>query len=318
MFKDNTVFVVGAGASREFGLPIGSGLMSQIKQNSLFRFDSRGLREGVRELYQALDEPNLPHSALRLSLEAMAEINRSIDFAGSIDEFINRHATDPVIAKVGKLQIAYAISIAERQSLLGRSGKSGESVEWDDVKDTWIMSFTQMLFEGVRNEDVSSIGNNITLIVFNYDRCIEYFLTEAICKTFRGVDRDQALQIVENMNIIHPYGALGNLIKHPFGDDAHPTKLNSMSQSIVTWSESVTSNMVSEINRSVSTATTLVFLGFAFAPQNMDLLTIKSAVNKDRQDVETFATAYGYRDVIDSRLKKKIIDLYSDKMTLPR
>jgi len=39
MFKDNTVFVIGAGASQEFGFPIGSGLTQTIKKNCNFVLD---------------------------------------------------------------------------------------------------------------------------------------------------------------------------------------------------------------------------------------------------------------------------------------
>lgn len=39
MFRDNTVFIIGAGASHEFGLPVGEALMKTIQINCRFRFD---------------------------------------------------------------------------------------------------------------------------------------------------------------------------------------------------------------------------------------------------------------------------------------
>ncbi|MCB5203908.1 SIR2 family protein [Neorhizobium sp. T786] len=310
MFADNTVFIVGAGASAEFNLPVGSALMDTIKQNSNFRIEY-DLREGVRAIYDELRERYRDGNDLRQRFESMAEINRSIDLAGSIDEFINRHYDDPIIAETGKLQIAYAIAKAEHGSLLARNKNSRDPFLWDNVNGTWIKTFTQLLFEGVRNDDVEQVGNNITIIVFNYDRCIEHYLTEAIIKTFRGIDRQKARQIVDQINIIHPYGSLGRLDVHPFGDEVASHRLRAMSESIVTWSESVVSETAQQIEEAMLSASTLVFLGFAFAPQNMDLLAPDRMRHSSMEPMEIYATGYGYDDVIDRRLKRRIINLYS-------
>ena len=310
MFADNTVFIVGAGASAEFNLPVGSTLMDQIKQNSKFRFEYGEIKEGVREIFQVLTSRFKEPAEVNARLDAMAEINRSIDLAGSIDEFINRHYDDQMIAEAGKLQIAHAISKAERQSLLARPKSSDESIVWDNVSGAWIKTFTQLLFEGVRNDRVGQVGANITIICFNYDRCIEHYLTEAIVKTFRGVDRETALKIVEQIEIIHPYGSLGALSKHPFAAPYTSETLRAMSENILTWSETVDSAQKSAIEKAMLSASTLVFLGFAFAPQNMNLLTA-TQIRDSRTSLEVFATGYGYDDVIDNRLKNKIMNLYS-------
>lgn len=44
----------------------------------------------------------------------------------------------------------------------------------------------------------------------------------------------------------------------------------------------------------------------------MRLLTVEDAFARERLDIETFATAFGYDPVIDKRLKNKIRQLYSD------
>ncbi|KAB1087874.1 hypothetical protein F4V91_16415 [Neorhizobium galegae] len=310
MFADKTVFIVGAGASAEFNLPVGSALMEQIKQNSKFRFEFGEMKEGVHEIFHVLTRRFKEPAEVNAHLKAMAEISRSIDLAGSIDEFINRHYDDQLIAEAGKLQIAHAISKAERESLLAPHKNSDEPILWDNVSTTWIKTFTQMLFEGVRNEHVEMVGKNITIVCFNYDRCIEHYLTEAIVKTFRGVDRQTARKIVEQMKIIHPYGSLGTLADHPFGAPYTGETLRSMSDNIVTWSESVESARKAAIEKAMLSASTLVFLGFAFAPQNMNLLTA-TQIRDSRTSLEVFATGYGYDNVIDDRLKNKILNLYS-------
>lgn len=108
-------------------------------------------------------------------LQACAEIHRAIDFAYSIDEFIDRNNHDPYIAEAGKLQIAYAIAQAEGESKLAVNRANGKGeLAWDNLDKTWLVPFTQALFGGVRTIDVESIDKNITIICFNYDRYMLY------------------------------------------------------------------------------------------------------------------------------------------------
>lgn len=312
MFRDNTVFIIGAGASHEFGLPVGEALMKTIQINCRFRTDHWTILEGIEPIYKCIvNRYTKDDDKIDARLLGMAEINRAIDHAGSIDEFINRHTGDEVIAEVGKIQIAYAILEAERRSKLATTPLGTATSSPSQLSDTWINSFTRMLFDGVRNSDVDNVGSNITIICFNYDRCIEMYLEHAIMNAFRDVSPDRARQIVARINIIHPYGSLGGLNEHPFGSDVSPQRLRQMSDNIVTWSESRASERAPKIQHAMANASTIVFLGFAFAPQNMRLLTVDKGFDEPEQEVETFATAYGYNPVINERLKTKILDLYS-------
>ena len=55
MFKANTLFVVGAGASHEFGLPVGLGLSEIIKQNSILEFGPfNEIEKGNHALFASL------------------------------------------------------------------------------------------------------------------------------------------------------------------------------------------------------------------------------------------------------------------------
>ncbi|OAE39546.1 hypothetical protein [Agrobacterium tumefaciens] len=154
MFKDNTVFVIGAGASAEFKLPVGEELMKKIKLNSLFKLDHFRVKQGISPIYQCiLDRHSDEPQEIDARMEAMSEIHRAIDLAGSIDEFINRHYDDPLIAEVGKLQIAYAISQAERLSALSDVPRESHVIRiTPHLSNTWIKSFAQMLF-GKRQAD---------------------------------------------------------------------------------------------------------------------------------------------------------------------
>lgn len=124
MFKDNTVFVIGAGASAEFGFPVGGQLSDAIKENCQYEIDSSGrFTDGEQRIIQhyentfgRADDEKVAEFNKRL--EAMRKIRAGIDSAESIDEYIFRYSGDSIVAEVGKLQIAYVISGAESESFL--------------------------------------------------------------------------------------------------------------------------------------------------------------------------------------------------------
>ena len=92
----------------------------------------------------------------------------------SIDNLMDAHRTDEDISFIGKLAITKAILAAERKSKLYR--KPGErEFTFADIAGTWLMPFFQIASEGVK-ENAAQIFENVTFIVFNYDRCIERFL----------------------------------------------------------------------------------------------------------------------------------------------
>ncbi len=314
MFKDNTVFVIGAGASAEFGLPIGWQLLQTIKNNCHFELDMwRQLKEGPTAIYRHYERifgsetENGQQQFLR-RLKACEQIKFGIDSADSIDEYIYRYSADPIIAEVGKLQIAYAISLAERNSTLGQG-----FVDYPPSLDkTWIWSFTKALIAGVRADEVEEIGQNITIICFNYDRCIERYLEHALARSFEDLTPEQARKIVSKINIIHPYGWLGDLERFPFGTtDAFPI----MTNNLITWSESIHDpEIVAKMRQAVREARQLVFMGFGFAAQNMDLLDAQPA-GVPLAPPRVYSTGVGIPHEVESALKDKIIGLTSSTWT---
>lgn len=321
MFRDDTVFIIGAGASHEFDFPVGSALMDIIRDKSRFRFDHT-ISEGDRHLFHWLQQRYPSTDDQNDRLLALGEINRAIDSAGSIDEFIARNQHDPLIAEMGKIQIAYAIAKAEADSKVMKTGiEHDRTINWNALKNTWIDRFAYALFNGVRTTDVGTLGDNITIICFNYDRCIEFYLANAIHRAFKEVDLDHATEIVNAINIIHPYGTLGELptkrtghsAQHvAFGSQLTADRLWTMSENILTFSESLRdAEIKARIDRAIFEAERLVFLGFSFARQNMNLLASSQIDQDDFEDREAFATAFGFKQQVVGSLKRNISDLYA-------
>ncbi|KPH04533.1 hypothetical protein CO657_26275 (plasmid) [Rhizobium acidisoli] len=321
MYEDNTTFVIGAGASQEFGLPVGWDLLTQIRDNSFFLFDGGAYpSRGARAIYEAVygkhqDDPEM----IKRIFQGFVDIHRRVVTAESIDEYINRHSDDAVIAEISKLQIAFAIMHAEVNSnLVPHAGSLADGVNWDNADSSWIGPFARKLFEGVRASEVETIGSNISIICFNYDRCIEHYLEYAIQRAYRDVDRKLARQIVKSMNIIHPYGSLGDISRVAFGTPLEHVDLYHVTKSLITWSESIQEdNLVEDIHEAIRDARNIVFMGFAFANQNMRLLNA-SVDDAKSYFTKVYATGYGLTPDVERKLKKQITALYANNSEDPR
>lgn len=311
MFKDKTVFVVGAGASAEFGMPVGAALMDTIKQNCTYtvEFGRLSMKADLIGRHY-LTKYNLNYSSqineLNARLNVMSDIVASIDMAESIDEYIYRRTDNPLVAEVGKLQIAHAISRAEFNSSLNPE-KFDAGTRFVQANNAWIHTFAKVMMNGVRIDEVEKIGDNITIICFNYDRCIEHYLEHAIVRAYPGVTNDKAREIVNKINVVHPYGWLGPLGSYPFGN-VH--NFAAAAENLITWSESIRDPQIRErMSHAMNNAETVVFLGFAFARQNMDLLHAEEK-GFDRT-LRVFSTGFGLQQEAEEAYQENISLLYT-------
>ena len=73
---------------------------------------------------------------------------------------------------------------------------------------TWYPAFMQV-FESPR-EALPERLQSVSLVVFNYDRCVEHYLYVHLQMVY-GYSPTEAAELVGNMQIYHPYGTVGNL-----------------------------------------------------------------------------------------------------------
>jgi len=189
----------------------------------------------------------------------------------------------------GKAAIVKTILEAERNSKLFFNRFEGqESFEVSPIADTWFIKFMYMLGRGIPKENVREILDNIAFVVFNYDRCVEHFLTHALRKLY-NIGEDEAASIVADLHIVHPYGVVP--YKIPFGS----TGANCVQAAvqIKTYTEqSRASDVITEIAAEMQRAKCIVFLGFAYHSQNMNLL--RPAERATARPI--FGTALGMSD----------------------
>lgn len=162
MIERKTVLVLGAGASKPYGFPLGYELTWEIKKVLLNGTNPR-VTNAIRK---ACDEKDVwdfchvfSHSGQR-----------------SIDNFL-AHSKNPDHWKIGKLLIAAIIKHYESETILFDRSK--------DDDDHWYEYLWERLSRQVGIvpwEDFHK--NQLSVITFNYDRSLETYLTTVMGNTY--------------------------------------------------------------------------------------------------------------------------------------
>lgn len=219
------------------------------------------------------------------------------------------------------MAIVRSILEAEKNSpLYSESSNIDTNIPFPKLKETWYNSFFQLLTENCTRNDLQERFKSVTLIIFNYDRCVEQFIYYALQMLY-PVNRHEAAELVKAINIYHPYGDVGSLpwqkrepvsdnkLVMEFGNRPSPEQLLELSKNIKTFTEGTDpqSSEISEIRRHMKLADRVVFLGFAFHPMNMQIITPENTYNNP---VKFFATTLGISDsdkeVISAQIKKSL------------
>jgi len=148
-------------------------------------------------------------------------IRNGVRLANSIDDYLDRHSANQNIQRVGRAAIVKTILDAEKQSLLNYIDRSGRrKMNLDQIENTWFVKFFRMLGAEVNVSNARQIFDNVAFIVFNYDRCLEFFLLNALQLVYQ-MSVNEAESILADCHIIHPYGVVAPLstggVGVPFG-----------------------------------------------------------------------------------------------------
>src|SRR3974390_1905701 len=142
---------------------------------------------------------------------------------------------------------------------------------------------------GRRGEDAHKLLENVTFVTFNYDRCLEFFLINALTKVYG--DQNLARGIVTSARIIHVYGTVGALpaltgsenseegrIGFGGGPGAGPAidrylHFPSLVGRIKTYTEQIKDKAhLDGVQWDIERCEQLFFLGFGYHQPNIDLL----------------------------------------------
>lgn len=292
MLKRNTVFVVGAGASHEFGLPLGYTLGKEIERGLDIRFrHGHEFVGGDHEIYEAIREhlASVGESDPNPWLHACWRIRDALPHHNSIDNLIDNHAGDERIAVCGKLAIAKGILEAEKASQLWFNPTNVRNeIQFRNVEETWIGWLFRYMQEGRHRRHAADFFANSGFIIFNYDRCLEHYFFRALQAAY-GISDMDAGAIVSSAPIWHVYGTVGALpwqlvrsaAKVSFGGLGDAALRHSAS-CLRTYSERQQgSDTIQAIQSMLTAAEAIVFLGFGYIDTNLNLLEPDNGINAD-------------------------------------
>lgn len=286
VFKRNTTVVVGAGASREFGMPLGSELAASISSEAgRLAKDGRSYSGPHEDLLQAL----LAYGGvgnLDAALGIVKTIATGVVTSTSIDNYLDRMKDNSELVAIGKVLIAHFILFAEGQSTLGPGdvARRGTARPIELSKATWLRTLSLRLFEDLPKTNLADLGTNLTIVNFNYDRCIERYLQEAIRIGYE-VPESVAHELAMKIKILRPYGGLGPLPKDPilqgqnvvpFGRTWDRAESVRIAANLRTFTEQLDegADVLRMIRDSLACSQQVLFLGFGFHRQNMRLLSV--------------------------------------------
>lgn len=255
MVELETVLVLGAGASTDFGFPTGKKLVTQIR-NMLSKPED--YRSGL--FYE---------TGWRVRPDAVTPFVDTFTEADpfSIDAWLEHN---PDFIEVGKVAIAIALLEYEQNS---------------DLRPT--NNWYQLLFQRLDSPFEEFQDNKLSIITFNYDRSLEQYLFENFRYTHTNKSKEECRKKLNQLKICHVYGSLGRLEwkfdnpEHPLPQVHYGAKLDQnyilcAADSIKIVPEKTTelSQEFQEARELIYHAKALYFLGFGYNETNMKRLGI--------------------------------------------
>ena len=316
MINDRTTVIVGAGASVGFGLPAGGEIKSRIAQLLDIKFENAISQVSgdylIMESIKKHFESEGGTEKINEFIKSARKTSAAMPLAISIDNYIDSNRNDRMVELCGKLAICRAILESERKSSLWFDERNDELFSLDPINLNWIVPFFQLISENATSDELAERLKRITLIVFNYDRCIEHSLFHCI-KNYYEIPSHIVADILSNLDIFHPYGKVGKLpwegdgSTFDFGYCPSPDELLELSSKIRTFTEGTDPNSseIELLRERLLQSSMLIFLGFAYHSLNMELLSVSSMGEQPVWRV--FGTALGIslddRDIISQDIR---------------
>lgn len=266
MVEIETVLILGAGAGKAFDFPSGKELVGRI-------CDMLGDIEG---------EPfRICYAASGLPKDRLIEFRKTLKRADppSIDAWLEHN---PGFLEVGRVAIAVALLDCERRSNLS-------------PPQNWY----QFLF-GKLSARFDEFGkNNLSIVTFNYDRSLEYYLFRVFRHTHTGRSEAECKAMINKLHVLHVYGSLGPLEWQTTDADLHVPYCARLDLSyvqraagnirIMPEGRQGISNEFAQAHRLMDHARAVYFLGFGYHDFNMQRLGIEFL----RKVSKVMGTAYG-------------------------
>ena len=251
VLSKKTCLLLGAGASKHVGFPLGDELRKKI-------------------LYELLGQKDKPADELPgdfgRSGEDLQQFYDRLAYGNwsSPDAFLEKHRE---FIKTGKFLICRAL--AEHEQSWGVTSQGG----WYD-----------RLVSSIHVDDVAKLKENgLSIVTFNYDRSLDFRLHKYVENHF-GLNSSTAWETLsEAIPIIHLHGTLGSYPETAYGDQSN---IYERSQSINIISEIEDGlEQFRQASTLLNEAERVVVFGFGFATDNVNRLDFFKEQEEDKREI---------------------------------
>lgn len=267
MITQNTLFILGAGASHPYNYPSGKELRKRI----CFEFVDN---------YRNLILKNTSNENIDAYLQVLTNFTTKFYKSSnkSIDLFLARN---PKLLDLGKYAIALEILKAENESNFREEIKRPE-YDWY----SYIFDRLTNTFLDEKNYAISD--NKVSFITFNYDRSFEQFLFESLLNSFEDLKGPKAAEEINKIHIIHIYGKVSPL---PWEADGltikYKSELSDLNTGIAVgniqvMNEALEDNVTVKTRELIQNAKKIFFLGFGYAKENIELLNFPKILHESQ------------------------------------
>lgn len=286
MINDDILFILGAGASKPYGYPTGEELRVDICKN----FANR-----IFNYYRPKISFDNAESIRDESLKFTKIFSNSSTL--SIDLFLARNS---IYSDIGKKAICFSILEAEKNSKFRENMK--------EKNQDWYSYLFKIMTNNLSSPDsYQSFGENkVAFITFNYDRSLEYFFYESLSNSFSLAPHDVIVKELEKIRIYHVYGIIDKLTwqggSTPYRGPYKNDYINKLKDNIKIIYEKNNSN-ITELKTEIIRAKIIFSLGFAYAPENLNLLDIPRFFTDEKQ---VYGTAFCFTKNEILKIKDKL------------
>ncbi|VXC77907.1 hypothetical protein OCEANICA350_11504 [Oceanicaulis sp. 350] len=301
MFPENTVIILGAGASAEFGLPTGANLFQKLlKENPLGsqREFMNGSNLSSYDLKSAIIKTFNMYSSDKFNNELFIKKAKKT-FETSIDLFAYNNTS---VLNAAKFFTCWHVgaSMIKCQKKPGRYGDYYDVWEYDsswslpyiEGKRNYIAEVAKKIVES--SDGVSDISENLSVVSFNYDMIFEKSLGEFISSS----DRYSDVKHLYMPNVQYVYGSI------PFYENVQPQFIAKDYEKIKFMMELSCNDInIKNIREKVLSADYIYLLGFSLDPVNVELIGISES------KAQKFSVCYDGNFETISRLSKIGVDL---------
>ena len=280
MIKRPITLVLGAGASKPYGLPTARELLRNIRKRLATEQKFR-----IRLLNSECSEREIE------------DLNSALggSHVGSVDEFLEI-PTHEHLVKVGKAAIAASLLPME----------VALNLRPDTQDDDWYEYIFRLMRDGAATLN-DFLQNGISFVTFNYDRSLERFMFDALCSTYRMAPAEVAKAWTRGrMHFVHVYGSFGSLPELggslPYGTppELSGILLRQAADSVHIVGESGAQAGISTAQDLLSRSERVCFLGFGYRTANVQRLELKATL---RKEARVFGSVYSMmrREIGDAR-----------------